>query len=79
MATKTKTTIRFDTSAFRLEHDAEPRGFGSWAFGLEREPASDAILWAPAPRTLTDAKRAVAAQLKQRFPNAGTLVVFVLP
>jgi hypothetical protein len=37
--------IEFSTIEFRIAHGKEPRGRGSWAFALTRNPQPEEIVW----------------------------------
>lgn len=81
MATK-KTTVRFDTREYRVNHGAEPRGFGSWAFCLaDRVNAPDYLdgaFWAHRS-TFGEAKKAARAHFEAAAGGAGNVFVAVLP
>lgn len=72
------TKVAFSTSAYRREHDHEPRGKGSWAFfmGAEDGNAEDPNLWwAPGSLTYTEAKKLATIEAT----NRGVTYVGVAP
>lgn len=71
--------VEFDTSQFRFSHGKAPRGFGSWAFGLSRNPdvSSDDVVWAH-QATFVEAKAEARRQLAARGVS-GPVVLWVLP
>lgn len=77
-----KATVRFDTREYRVNHGAEPRGFGSWAFCLAgRENAPDYLegaFWAH-QATFGAAKKAAAAHFASGAPANSNVFIAVLP
>jgi hypothetical protein len=68
--------FEFSTTDYEWAHGREPRGRGSWAFSLERNPdvSADTVLWSPS-MTFTDAKRWFAAEAGRRGLPAGRVYV----
>lgn len=69
-------SVRFDTSAYRSSHGAEPRGRGSWGFVMgkldyelvdEKDAQGRARLWfAPGSMTFGEAKKLARAEARAR-------------
>jgi len=70
----TTLTIEFDAIEYRINHGAEPRGRGSWAFSFKREPdvQRDEVLWSPS-MTYGEAKKWARQQVKERCSGYVTL------
>lgn len=71
----------FDDWTYRVEHGTNPRGVGSWAFGIDTDnpiiQAGDQpdVLWAHG--TLTEAKRQTRRVCRER--NLSGVTLYVLP
>lgn len=70
--------IYFIDTEYKFSHGHPPRGRGSWAFSVERNPDSTdpAILWSPS-MTFTEAKQWARQQTKARGMKCDAL--WVLP
>jgi hypothetical protein len=56
--------FEFDTSEYRLSHVHNPRGRGTWAFGINsRDPEPGQVLWSPS-MTYTEAKAWAKRELR---------------
>ena len=73
-ATLKATKIEFETRYYFFAHGKEPRGRGTWAFeGAPNSGIDDVRLWAW-DCTYSEAKKAVAAQIKADARFAGMYV-----
>lgn len=68
--------IEFNTTAYEFSHGHTPRGRGSWAFSIFRNPVAGQIYWATPNLTYRDAQ----AEARQYFSEFnGVQTVYVLP
>jgi hypothetical protein len=60
----------FITDEYEFSHGRTPRGRGSWAFSIHRNPdvMGNDILWSPS-MTYADAKRWAKAEAAKRWPG----------
>jgi hypothetical protein len=75
--------IYFRTDDYELSH-GKPRGRGSWAFSLKRDPIlGHEIFWTPGSTTYTEAKRLArqhyAAEARRAARLCDHVNVYVLP
>ena len=82
--TKTGNTVEFDTVGYFFSHGQQPRGYGSWAFGIdEKHPSMDKIYWVSGSMKYSEAKKVVKAEALRRASEAGatnyTIVVYPQP
>ena len=80
----TRTMIRFNDSEYQFSHGKTPRGRGSWAFSVSREPerSGSAIFWTPGSTTFGAAKKLARAHYVAEIGNGhlnGPFVIYVLP
>lgn len=79
--------VDFATTEFEFSHGRQPRGFGSWAFSLERNPdvsspagpAEGGVIWTHSC-SYTEAKKAAKAALVAAAPEGSrSATLWVLP
>lgn len=83
----TRIMIRFNDSEYRFSHGKAPRGRGSWAFSVSRDPnpsstRSTGIFWTPGNTTYVQAKKLARAHYIAEIGDGhlcGPFIVYVLP
>jgi len=78
----TSARIHFNDTEYRFSHGAAPRGRGSWAFSVNRDPINNEIFWTPGSMTYTQAKKMARDHYITKIGDGhlnGPFVVYVLP
>jgi hypothetical protein len=72
--------IRFDDSEFQRSHRRAPRGRGSWAFSMLRQPdpLANEVHFSPGGMTLAEARKWIVARLRAMGVE-GERVIYILP